>query len=210
MLHGTDKSPAKHNYVKYYDRYLSDFRDKEIKLFEIGVAKAKSIKMWLDYFPYGMIYGMDYIYNDLAEEHSKIFKKLGDRFVGFHGDQISTADINKVIKCAGGSFDIIIDDGSHVSSDQQMTLAILFPYITPGGYYIIEDLHSNRPLYRKTKRKRRRNIAKTMLVLESFSKSGKMTGKLFTEEVSKYLTENIDMCKTYNGKICFLRKKNGN
>jgi RimJ/RimL family protein N-acetyltransferase len=40
-----------------------------------------------------------------------------------------------------GPFDIVIDDASHVSTHQQIALASLFPHVTPGGFYIIEDLH---------------------------------------------------------------------
>lgn len=36
--------------------------------------------------------------------------------------------------------DVIIDDGSHASADQQMTLAELFPLLADGGWYFIEDL----------------------------------------------------------------------
>ncbi len=39
-----------------------------------------------------------------------------------------------------GYFDAIIDDGSHVSSDQQRTLVNLFPLLAEGGWYFIEDL----------------------------------------------------------------------
>ena len=34
---GTDKSSDTHNYAVKYDNYLSQYRDKKIKFFEIGV-----------------------------------------------------------------------------------------------------------------------------------------------------------------------------
>lgn len=40
-------------------------------------------------------------------------------------------------------FDIIIDDGSHVSSDIIRTFALYFPKLKSGGTYIIEDLHAS-------------------------------------------------------------------
>ena len=36
--------------------------------------------------------------------------------------------------------DVIIDDGSHASFDQQVTLRELFPLLADGGWYFIEDL----------------------------------------------------------------------
>ena len=41
----------------------------------------------------------------------------------------------------GSKFDIIIDDGSHASHHQQISLAILFRHLADGGLYIVEDLH---------------------------------------------------------------------
>lgn len=39
-----------------------------------------------------------------------------------------------------GSFDVIIDDGSHASADEQLTLVEFWPLLADGGWYFIEDL----------------------------------------------------------------------
>ena len=39
--------------------------------------------------------------------------------------------------------DIVIDDGSHKYRDQQLNLAQLLPLVRPGGYYVIEDVHTS-------------------------------------------------------------------
>ena len=39
-----------------------------------------------------------------------------------------------------GSVEVIIDDGSHASRDQQQTLSAFFPLLADGGWYFIEDL----------------------------------------------------------------------
>src|SRR5262249_13345342 len=41
----------------------------------------------------------------------------------------------------GVTFDIIIDDGSHASFHQQLTLCTLFKTLKSGGLYFIEDLN---------------------------------------------------------------------
>ena len=41
-----------------------------------------------------------------------------------------------------GGLDIVIDDGSHVASDQIASFKTLFPLLAPDGVYIIEDLHA--------------------------------------------------------------------
>ena len=39
-----------------------------------------------------------------------------------------------------GPFDIIIDDGSHMSHHVLASFNALFPHVRPGGIYVIEDL----------------------------------------------------------------------
>ena len=41
------------------------------------------------------------------------------------------------------TFDIIIDDGSHICSDVIRTFQYCFDYLAPGGKFIIEDLHTS-------------------------------------------------------------------
>src|SRR5262245_25644812 len=40
---------------------------------------------------------------------------------------------------------VIIDDASHASHHQQISLACLFPRLSTGGLYFIEDLHYQPP-----------------------------------------------------------------
>jgi len=39
-----------------------------------------------------------------------------------------------------GPFDIIIDDGSHITSDQVASFETLWSFVTNGGHYIVEDI----------------------------------------------------------------------
>jgi hypothetical protein len=43
-------------------------------------------------------------------------------------------------KLEPGSLDVIIDDGSHASYDEQLTLREFWPLLAEGGWYFIEDL----------------------------------------------------------------------
>jgi len=40
-------------------------------------------------------------------------------------------------------WDIIIDDGSHIPEHQIRTFVHLFPYVSPGGLYILEDIETS-------------------------------------------------------------------
>jgi len=41
-----------------------------------------------------------------------------------------------------GPFDVIIDDGGHKPGQHLASLQALWPHVKPGGWYVIEDLHS--------------------------------------------------------------------
>jgi hypothetical protein len=42
-----------------------------------------------------------------------------------------------------GHPDIVIDDGSHLGQDQITSLLTLWPFVKPGGCYIVEDIHTS-------------------------------------------------------------------
>ena len=44
----------------------------------------------------------------------------------------------------GGALDIILDDGLHLMRDQQQTLGALWPLVSPGGLYVVEDVHTSK------------------------------------------------------------------
>lgn len=54
------------------------------------------------------------------------------------GDQGKVADLQQAV--ALGPFDIIIDDGGHTVSQQITTLVTLFPALSKGGLFFVEDL----------------------------------------------------------------------
>jgi hypothetical protein len=79
------------------------------------------------------------------------------------GDASSEIDLHRLTKDASSNgelspFDIIIDDGSHINRHQIKTLEILISALRPGGFYVIEDIHSSCVNWRAnlgTKTKRR-------------------------------------------------------
>ena len=89
--------------------------------------------MWRDYFPKGIIYGIDIVIKNLD---------LGERVKIYQGSQDNHQDLNKVVNDAG-KFDIIIDDGSHLNDHQIKTFEHLFKFLNFGGYYVIEDTQTS-------------------------------------------------------------------
>ena len=141
---GTDKNRHtgnRHCYARIYDRLLSSRRFSLRRLMEIGLCRGlaehnqpniPSAELWQSYFPYCHVIGVDL--TDFSRFHS-------DRFSSFVCDQAKVEEVRSV--AAGierGSLDVIIDDGSHASYDQQMTFREFFPLLAEGGWYFIEDL----------------------------------------------------------------------
>lgn len=127
----TDK--IKHCYLELYDPILSAWTDREVKLLEIGIHKGGSLKLWRDYFPHGMIVGIDL---KLPEGFAP-----GERIQVFEGSQADTRFLSEVTgKTAPEGFDIIIDDASHIGELSKTTFWHLFDHhLKPGGLYAIED-----------------------------------------------------------------------
>jgi hypothetical protein len=87
--------------------------------------------MWEEFFPNAIIFGLD------IDPQCKQFE--GCRRRVFIGGQSDEAFLDKVVKEAGGSFDIVIDDGSHRVDHQLQTFNFLFPRLTDHGIYVMED-----------------------------------------------------------------------
>ena len=131
----------RHCYARVYDRLLSPRRFSLRRLLEIGLCRGlaegnqtetPSVELWQTYFPFCHVTGVD-----LTD-----FSRLNnDRFASFVCDQSRPEQVRAVARqIEPGSLDVIIDDGSHASYDQQMTFREFFPLLADGGWYFIEDL----------------------------------------------------------------------
>jgi hypothetical protein len=130
---GTDKRAGIHNYTKWYDSMWGRQRLEPVTFLEIGVQTGASIRMWEEFFPNGRIFGMD------IDERCKVIE--GGRVRIVIGSQIDPAIRDQLSAASGKGFDIIIDDGSHVSEHMEKSFDLYFPILKPGGTYVIEDLH---------------------------------------------------------------------
>jgi hypothetical protein len=129
--YNTDK--ITHRYLDVYDPILLPWVDKGIRLLEIGIRKGGSLQLWRDYFPLGIITGIDL-------ELPKHFEP-GERIEVFEGSQSDKRFLSEVAnKMAPEGFDIIIDDASHIGELTKTTFWHLFDnHLKPGGLYAIED-----------------------------------------------------------------------
>lgn len=130
--YGTDK--VNHGFTAFYDRYFRERRKRVGKVFEIGIFGGASLFMWRDYFPNAVIHAMDL---------TPVQLDSADRITTYAGNQEDRGLLQSIVDRAGSDFDLILDDGGHTMSQQQTTLGAMFPHVKPGGYYVIEDLHTS-------------------------------------------------------------------
>ena len=133
--YGTDK-PG-HGYLPYYDEIFTPRRDEPLKFMEIGICNEEpvndpnggSLRMWKEYFPNADVFGVDKEpYKVITEDRIRVF-------TGLQGDKTFLA----TVVAQTGPLDIVVDDGSHCSTDHLASFSALWPQVNPGGWYCIED-----------------------------------------------------------------------
>jgi|SRR3990167_8510638 len=133
-----------HSYIDsgFYDR-LFNGRDVQ-RLLEIGIGYEElmsplvpnyvhgaSLKMWADYFPQAQIFACD-IRQDTLINTERIHSKVCDQY--------DYSALTRMTVEFGGNFDVIIDDGCHHTLAQVISFMVLWPHLSNGGVYIIEDV----------------------------------------------------------------------
>lgn len=122
-----------HHYIPIYDRYFSPYRGRKIRFLEIGVSKGGSLQMWRKYFgEEAIIFGID------IDPSCKQYNGLAGQVR--IGSQIDKDFLESVIREMGG-LDVVLDDGSHHMDHIPNSLKYIFPHLSDGGIYMIEDLH---------------------------------------------------------------------
>ena len=134
-IYKSDK--IEHGYIEIYESYFEKIRDEKLKIFEIGIADGKSLLTWADYFKNSTIIGID------IHKINPIEKKLNKNNIEIHqGSQSDKSFIEELIS-KYKEFDIIIDDGSHLSKDVKKSFELLFPALKDNGLYIVEDMQTS-------------------------------------------------------------------
>lgn len=122
-------------YLTEYDRLFDSYRDKPVRLLEIGIQNGGSLEIWSKYFSNtAALIGCD-IDPECAHlnyEDPRIGVIIGDA---------NAPEVSERVFQRSPQFDLIIDDGSHLSSDIIKSFALYFPRVVEGGIFITEDLH---------------------------------------------------------------------
>jgi glycosyltransferase involved in cell wall biosynthesis len=122
-------------YLREYDRILQEYRDLPIRFLEIGVQNGGSLEIWAQFFA-----GAHAIIGcDIDPVCAKL--RYDDPRVSVVAEDANSDEAQRQIAVLAAELDIIVDDGSHRSSDIVRSFARYFPLLTDGGLFIVEDLH---------------------------------------------------------------------
>jgi SAM-dependent methyltransferase len=121
------------SYLTYYDHLFAPLRHKPISLLEIGVQNGGSQETWAEYFSEArLLVGCD------IDPRCEALRYDDPRIKIVVGDANGQTAFQQ-ITALSTSFDIIIDDGSHMSHDILRSFVNYFPLLKPGGVFVVED-----------------------------------------------------------------------
>jgi len=174
-----------HNYTKFYEELMSEHRNHDINLLEIGLwcpyFPGASVRAWNRYFTNFKYYGVDIVDCTHLDDGNKINIEILD--------QKSESQILKYLKNKP-EFDFIIDDGCHEEDGIVISFGNFFPKLKSGGYYIIEDLHvvNKENLYKLSEKK--------------------FESRFLSKDKLDYINSNIESCVFLcDEKLCVINKK---
>jgi cephalosporin hydroxylase len=127
---GTDKLTT-HSYGDIYTNIVSHIEPISPNILEIGIAGGYGIKAFSEYFPAGNIFGIDI--EDRVEQSIKQISNINLHF--------GNALLPETIHHFDVSYDLIIEDASHIPEHQIQHFEDFCKCMKQGGYYIIEDVH---------------------------------------------------------------------
>jgi hypothetical protein len=122
-------------YLYEYSRLFETYRNRPVRLLEIGVQNGGSLEIWGQYF----VNAKKLVGCDINPDCAQL--KFNDPRIALVIANANTDEAQQVILGYSPMFDLIIDDGSHQSEDIVCSFARYFTYLNDGGLYIAEDLH---------------------------------------------------------------------
>jgi hypothetical protein len=135
LRYGADASWT-HRSAARYEWHFRDLRRARFTLLEIGVdddhrevTDGASLQVWEHFFPEAQIVGLNPL--DKSTLNDK-------RIITYQGTQ-TDGDLLRGIVKKHRHLKIVIDNGSHRPEQTRATFAILFPLLSDGGFYAIEN-----------------------------------------------------------------------
>jgi hypothetical protein len=183
------------NYFNIYEIYFKEFQSKSPRFLEIGVQYGGSLMMWKKYFENAKIFGID-----INPDCKKLEEKDIEIMIGSQNDKLFLSNFAKSVI----NLDILIDDGGHTMEQQINTFEILFPIISNGGVYIVEDTESSyQNMYGGGPKRGGTFIEFSKKLIDSINANHSDFSTLSPDWYSK----NIEFIHFYNNVVVFKKKK---
>ncbi len=129
VRNSTDQGSGGHCYLGLFELLFRPWKDKPIRLLEIGWQFGNSAKTWVEWFaPYSIIHGIDPVDNNSPVPGAALF--------------LCDAYNEEIFRGLLPQYDIIIDDDSHFPETQVWFLQHYHKLLAPDGLMIIEDILS--------------------------------------------------------------------
>jgi hypothetical protein len=120
------------HYPELLEGHFARLVGSEVRLLEIGVFQGGSLELWRDHFgPGTTIFGIDIDPACAGRCDPPNQVRIGSQDDG---------DFLRRTVAEMGGLDVVIDDGSHIGRHQQASFKALWPLLSDGGLYVIEDL----------------------------------------------------------------------
>jgi len=192
-----------HGFSNFYEKQLKNWKDKEIKILEIGSFAGSSAAAFVKYFNKSKVFCFDVNISNF-KYHSKNIEVFG---VDINNSKKVKYILRKIFNDYNfENFDLIIEDGSHQLSDILHSLKFFFKYLKKDGIFVIEDY--KHPNYYKYN-----NDIDHILVdelLKNLKEKRNFKSSLFTANDQLYLFGKISKIETFKGNlndsnICFIK-----
>lgn len=125
-----------HGYSETYERLMKGRRESAEAILEMGIDRGGSLRAFRDYFPNAIVIGFD------INPETMVYNE--DRIRSYVGNQRDRNALLNAARTVPTQFDLIVDDASHLPIDQYHALKVLWKFLKPGGFYVIEDLDLSR------------------------------------------------------------------
>lgn len=125
------QKPGEH--LSYYDQLLEIHKPKPRRLLEIGICRGGSLAMWPLIFDSVEVVGIDRDTSQISKACLDHFKE-SDQAISVAEVRMPSPDVTK-----STPFDFIVDDGSHGPDDAIKSFELLWPHLSRGGIYVVED-----------------------------------------------------------------------
>ena len=183
-----------HSFGDFYEKHLAKFKKNKINLLEIGTWKGASIASFFYYFSDANIFCIDRNFK---------FDFKSNRVFFYNCDTRNKEQLLKFLKFLDKkkckTFDIIIDDGSHILSDISKNFVFFFKFLKPGGFYIIEDY--NHPKYYDYLNDLGSKEPLIEEIFHNLEKKKNFKSSIFDINTQKELFNSINQIYKYKGKM---------